>query len=186
MRAAVLQEVNGKVEVRDDVELNTIGATDVKVKIRATGVCHSDLSAINGTLPQPIPCVLGHEGAGEITEIGSAVQGLAVGDHVIVSWTPPCGSCRACRSNQPYLCMSYTISSSMAPNFRLNDAPLAGFAGIGTFAEEILLPQSGAVKIDNDVPFDIASLIGCGVMTGAGAVINSAKVEGRYLRASTR
>ena len=73
MRAAVLQEVNGKVEIRDDVVLNDIGATEVKVQIRATGVCHSDLSAINGTLPQPIPCVLGHEGAGVITEVGSAV-----------------------------------------------------------------------------------------------------------------
>ena len=101
MRAAVLQEVNGKVEVRDDVELNDIGATGVKVQIRATGVCHSDLSAIDGTLPQPIPCVLGHEGAGGSRRSAARCTDLAVGDHVIVSWTPPCGPAARAAATSP-------------------------------------------------------------------------------------
>src|SRR3954447_24364025 len=97
MRAAVLSQVGEtKLEVRDDVETVEVGPGLVKVKIHATGVCHSDLSAMQGILPQAAPLVLGHEGAGEVTEIGPGVEGLAVGDHVIICWVPPCGDCRYC------------------------------------------------------------------------------------------
>ena len=178
MKAAVLHQVGEtKLDIRDDVGVIDVGPTDVRVRIRATGVCHSDLSAMNGTLPQMVPAVLGHEGAGEVVEVGSLVTDVQVGDHVIVCWLPPCGSCRYCLGAQPYLCTVYVMHSFVAPNFTLEGKPVFGMAGTGTFAEEVVLPRPGVVTIPADVPFDVASLIGCGVMTGVGAVINSAKVE---------
>jgi S-(hydroxymethyl)glutathione dehydrogenase/alcohol dehydrogenase len=178
MRAAVLNQVGDtKLEVRDDVTTVGPGPGEVKIRIAATGVCHSDLSAMDGTIPHPAPAVLGHEGAGEVIEVGSAITDLAPGDHVIVCWNPSCGACKACLNGQANLCMVYLIESFTSPRFRLGEAPVYGMAGTGTFAEEVVVPRNGAVKIAEDVPFDIASLIGCGVMTGVGAVVNAAKVE---------
>ena len=95
MRAAIFNEVGKEfIEIYDDVEVADPGPGEVRLKLHAAGVCHSDLSAMNGTLPQPAPAVLGHEGAGEIIEVGEGVDQVAVGDHVIVAWTPPCGKCR--------------------------------------------------------------------------------------------
>ena len=105
MRAAVLRNVgDDKVEILDGVELEATGPGLVRVAIRATGVCHSDLSVMNGTIPQPAPCVLGHEGAGEVVEVGEGVRNVAVGDHVIVAWVPPCGECVYCLGGQANLC----------------------------------------------------------------------------------
>ena len=177
MKAAVLHEVGeSKIEVRDDVSSIPTPAHSVKVKIHATGVCHSDLHAIDGTVPQMLPAILGHEGAGEVIEVGSLVEDLAIGDHVIVNWLPSCGKCRYCLNSQPYLCMVYTLKSFTEHNFLAGDTPAFGMAGTGTFAEEVVLPRPGVVKIPNDVPYDVASLIGCGIMTGVGAAINTAKV----------
>ncbi|MGZ4240717.1 MAG: Zn-dependent alcohol dehydrogenase, partial [Actinomycetota bacterium] len=148
----------------------------VRIRIRASGVCHSDLSGQNGTLPVPLPAVLGHEGAGEIIGVGDGVTALTAGDHVIVAWVPPCGICETCLKGQPHLCMTEFIPNAVSQRFSRGDQKLFGFAGVGTFAEEMVLPQHCAIKIDNDVPFDIASLIGCGVMTGVGAALNTAKV----------
>jgi S-(hydroxymethyl)glutathione dehydrogenase/alcohol dehydrogenase len=178
MRAAVLQNVGDeKVEVRDDVELDATGPGQVRVAIRATGVCHSDLSVMNGTIPQPAPCVLGHEGAGEIVEVGAGVSDLAAGDHVIVCWIPPCGQCIFCLTGQANLCTAIMFSTGSMPHFKVAGQPVFGMAGTGTFAEELVLPVESAIKIDPDVPWDIASLIGCGVTTGVGAAINRARVR---------
>src|SRR3954453_20394133 len=111
MRAAVLHQLDDKLDVRDDVVVGDPGPGEVKVAIRATGVCHSDLSATNGTIPTQFPSVLGHEGAGEIVAIGAGVRGVSIGDHVIVAWVPPCGSCSLCLNGQPQLCMTLTIAA---------------------------------------------------------------------------
>lgn len=177
MKAAVLTAVGEtKLDVRSDVESIATPPHSVKVKIHATGVCHSDLHAMDGTVPQMLPAVLGHEGAGEIIEVGSLVEDIAVGDHVIVNWLPSCGQCSFCLNSQPYLCMVYTLKAFTDPNFTAGAEPAFGMAGTGTFAEEVVLPRAGVVKIADDIPYDVASLIGCGVMTGVGAAINTAKV----------
>jgi S-(hydroxymethyl)glutathione dehydrogenase / alcohol dehydrogenase len=178
MRAAIFNEVGKEiVDIYDDVEVADPGPGEVKVKIHAAGVCHSDLSAMNGTLPQPAPAVLGHEGAGEIVAVGDGVTQVAVGDHVIVAWTPPCGVCRACLRGQANLCVQIFFNIAGAARFKRGDQPVFGFAGTGTFAEEMVVPQQGVVKIADDVPYDIGALIGCGVTTGVGAALNTAKVE---------
>jgi S-(hydroxymethyl)glutathione dehydrogenase/alcohol dehydrogenase len=178
VKAAVLHNVGDpRLDVRDDVTTTPVGAGKVRIRIKATGVCHSDLSAMNGTIPVAVPAVLGHEGAGEIIEVGAGVTGLAEGDHVVVCWSPQCGSCRDCINGQPQLCMAYMINAFSDAHFAIGATPLFGMAGAGTFAEELILLEQGAVKIDKDVPLDVASLLGCGVMTGVGAAINAAKVE---------
>jgi S-(hydroxymethyl)glutathione dehydrogenase / alcohol dehydrogenase len=177
VRAAVLHDVeDAKIEVRDDVEVVGPGAGEVLIKVRAAGVCHSDLSVRNGGLPQPLPVILGHEAAGEVLAVGSAVTGLAPGDHVIASWQPPCGSCAVCLRNQPHLCFTHAINAYINPRFLVGGTPAFGMMGCGAFAERMAVPQEGAVKIADDVPFELAALVGCSVMTGVGAVINTAKV----------
>jgi S-(hydroxymethyl)glutathione dehydrogenase / alcohol dehydrogenase len=178
MRAAVLHQVGDPaLDVRDDVTTVDVGPGLVRVKIMATGVCHSDLSAMRGNLPQPSPLVPGHEGAGEVVEVGDGVAGLTVGDHVIICWVPPCGDCRFCLGGQANLCMNGTIDSFVNPRFVIGDTPYFGMSGTGTFAEEVVVLASAAQKIPADVPWDVASLIGCGVTTGVGAAINTAKVK---------
>lgn len=178
MRAAVLRQVGDEtLDVVDDAEVVGPGKGEVRIKIEAAGLCHSDLSAMNGTIPQPAPAVLGHEGAGVVTAVGEGVESVKPGDHVIVVWNAPCGVCSACRRCEYHLCLAIMFGKGMTPRFRENDQAIFGFAGNGTFAEELVVPQEGVVKIENDVPFEIAALIGCGVMTGVGAAINTAKVK---------
>ena len=178
MKAAVLHNVgDDKLDVRDDITTTPVGAGKVRVRIKATGVCHSDLSAMNGTIPVAVPAVLGHEGAGEVVEIGPGVTGLSEGDHIVVCWSPQCGACDDCVKGQPQLCMAYMINAFSDAHFQLDGAPMFGMAGAGTFAEELILLEQGAVRIDKDIPYDVASLLGCGVMTGVGASINAAKIE---------
>lgn len=177
MLAAVLRNVGDEtLDVADDVQTVETGPGLVRVAIHCTGVCHSDLSAMNGTIPQVVPAVLGHEGAGEVVEVGPGVDHLAVGDHVIVVWVPPCGKCTYCLGGQANLCVEVMMGSAIQPRFVVEGVPTYGFAGTGTFAEEVVLPKEAMVKVDADVPWDVASLIGCGVMTGVGAAINSARV----------
>ena len=178
MRAAIFNEVGKEfIDIYDDVEVADPGPGEVRVKLHAAGVCHSDLSAMNGTLPQPAPAVLGHEGAGEIIEVGEGVDQVAVGDHVIVAWTPPCGKCRACLRGEANLCVQIFFNIAGSAKFSRGGDPIFGFAGTGTFAEEMVLPQQGVVKIPDDVPYEIGALIGCGVTTGVGAALNTAKVQ---------
>ncbi|MGW2324278.1 Zn-dependent alcohol dehydrogenase [Streptomyces sp. NPDC001700] len=180
MRAAVLHETGqDKLEVLDDIEAVGFGPGKVRLRIRATGLCHSDLSAMSGVLPQPVPFVPGHEGAGEVVEVGDGVTGLSPGDRVLVCWLPACGDCPSCKRGQSQLCLSGFMNAG-TPNFkRAGDGAdqVFGMAGTGTFAEELVIPAPCAVPIPDDVPYDIAALIGCGVTTGLGAALNTARVE---------
>jgi S-(hydroxymethyl)glutathione dehydrogenase / alcohol dehydrogenase len=177
MRAAVLQAIGDeKFEIRDDVLLIPPGPGEVQVRVRAAGVCHSDLSARNGGLPQPVPAVLGHEAAGDVVAVGEGVEGVAVGDRVIANWLPACQNCSSCLRGEPYLCVAHVMMGYVRPRFLIGDTPVFGMAGCGAFAEEMVLPEVGVVPIAADVPYDVAALIGCGVMTGVGAVINTARI----------
>lgn len=177
MRAAVLHEIGqDKLEVLDDVEAVGFGPGRVRIRVRATGLCHSDVSAMRGVLPQPAPFVPGHEGAGEILDVGDGVTGLAPGQRVLLCWLPACGGCAACRRGQTQLCLAGFMNAG-TPNFRRPGGDVFGFAGTGTFTEEVVVDAGCAVPIPDDVPFDIAALIGCGVTTGLGAAINTAQVE---------
>lgn len=177
MRAAVLRNTGDEqLDVVSDAGVVDTEPGFVRVSIKATGVCHSDLSAMNGTIPQPAPAVLGHEGAGEVVEVGPGVDNVAVGDHVVVVWVPPCGTCSYCLGGQPNLCSAIMMGSGFLPRFVVDGEPCFGMAGTGTFCEEVVLPKESVVRIDPDVPWEVASLIGCGVMTGVGSAINAAKV----------
>ncbi|NUL27478.1 Zn-dependent alcohol dehydrogenase [Streptomyces lunaelactis] len=176
MRAAVLHEIGqDKLEVLDDVEAVGFGPGKVRIRVRATGLCHSDVSAMNGVLPQPAPFIPGHEGAGEIIDIGDGVSGLSQGDRVLLCWLPACGVCPACKRGQTQLCLAGFMNAG-TPNFKRPGGDVFGFAGTGTFTEEVVVDAGCAVPIPDDVPFDIAALIGCGVTTGLGAAINTADV----------
>jgi S-(hydroxymethyl)glutathione dehydrogenase/alcohol dehydrogenase len=177
MRAAVLPALNSRLDVRDDIEVIGPGPDEVRVRVAASGVCHSDVSIQNGTLPQPLPAVLGHEGAGSVVEVGERVRAVRPGDHVIVAWVPPCGTCPFCRRGQPSLCPTYLGASVTTKRFRMDGEEIFGFAGTGTFAEELVIPAVAAIPIPADVPLDVAALIGCGVMTGVGAALNTAAVR---------
>ncbi|KAA6222197.1 Zn-dependent alcohol dehydrogenase [Streptomyces albofaciens JCM 4342] len=180
MRAAIQHQTGQeKLEVLDGIEAVGFGPGKVRIRIRATGLCHSDLSAMSGVLPQPAPFVPGHEGAGEITEVGEGVQGLAVGDRVLMCWLPACGTCPSCKRGQTQLCLAGFMNAG-TPNFRrpgADPSDVFGFAGTGTFAEEVVVAANCAVPIPDDVPYEIAALIGCGVTTGLGAAMNTARVE---------
>ena len=176
MKAALFTELNKDLEIRDDVTLGEMGPKDVRVKIVASGVCHSDVSAQNGTIPLPPPSVLGHEGAGIVQEVGEAVTSVGVGDNVILSFVSACSVCKPCLRQQSYLC-SANGAQATSQNFRIDGNPVGGMTGLGTFAEELIVGEAGVVKIDADVPLDIAALVGCGVTTGVGASINTAQVK---------
>ncbi|MFH8374471.1 Zn-dependent alcohol dehydrogenase [Streptomyces cyaneofuscatus] len=177
MRAAVLHEIGQeKLEVLDDVEAVGFGPGKVKLRIRATGLCHSDVSAMSGILPQPAPFIPGHEGAGEVVDVGDGVSGLSAGDRVLVCWLPACGACPSCKRGQTQLCLAGFMNAG-TPNFKRPGGDVFGFAGTGTFTEEVVVGAGCAVPIPDDVPFEIAALIGCGVTTGLGAAINTAKVK---------
>lgn len=176
MRAAVLHETGqDKLEVLDDVETVGFGPGKVRIRMRATGLCHSDVSAMSGVLPQPAPFIPGHEGAGEILDVGDGVTGLKRGDRVLLCWLPACGACPSCKRGQTHLCLAGFMNAG-TPNFKRPGGDVFGFAGTGTFAEEVVVDAACAVPIPDDVPFDIAALIGCGVTTGIGAAINTAEV----------
>ncbi|MFC4001962.1 Zn-dependent alcohol dehydrogenase [Prauserella oleivorans] len=178
MRAAVLHEIGSdKLDLPDDVSTIDVGPGEVRIKIMASGICHSDVSAMDGTLPTMAPAVVGHEGAGEIVEVGPGVAHLAPGDHVTVSFVPPCGNCPDCHRGEPNLCAVHAVEAFTVPRFRLGESRLFGLSGLGTFADEIVIPAVGAVKVDPDVPFETAALIACGVLTGVGSVLNTAQVK---------
>jgi S-(hydroxymethyl)glutathione dehydrogenase/alcohol dehydrogenase len=177
MRAAVLHEIGqDKLEVLDDVEAVGFGPGKVRLRIRATGLCHSDVSAMSGVLPQPAPFIPGHEGAGEVMDVGDGVTGLSAGDRVLVCWLPACGACPSCKRGQTQLCLAGFMNAG-TPNFKRPGGDVFGFAGTGTFTEEVVVGAGCAVPIPDDVPFEIAALIGCGVTTGLGAAINTAQVQ---------
>jgi S-(hydroxymethyl)glutathione dehydrogenase/alcohol dehydrogenase len=175
VKAAILRELDKALEVRDDVSLSDLKPGEVHVELVSSGVCHSDLSIQNGTLPSPLPLILGHEGAGVVQEVADDVRDVAAGDHVILTFTPACKSCVPCLRGQSYLCAS--LLPMLAPRFVVDGQPMMGMGGCGTFAEELIVPSSAVVKVAEDIPLETASLIGCGVTTGVGAAINTAQVQ---------
>lgn len=176
VRAAVLPAAGSSLEVRE-IHLPEPGPGQVRVRLAAAGVCHSDLSLSNGTLPQPMPVVLGHEGAGVVVSVGEGVDSVAPGDHVLLNWSPACGTCSFCGRGEPYLCV-HGADAAGRPYAELPDGtPL--YAGLGTaaFAEETLVPAAGVVPLPADLPLDDAALLGCAALTGYGAVFNEARVR---------
>ncbi|MEU7905466.1 alcohol dehydrogenase catalytic domain-containing protein [Actinoplanes sp. NPDC049118] len=177
MRAAVAEAIHEPVRVRDDVTLIEPGPHEVRVRLHASGICRSDLSTIDGVLAQPMPVVLGHEGAGEIVAVGSQVAAAQVGDRVVLAWIAPCGACRHCLRGEAHLCTVHVKAGWARPRFRLGDTPAFGMAGCGTWAQETVVPEAAAIEVGADVPYEIAALLGCGVTTGVGAVVNTAGVR---------
>lgn len=179
MRAAVLRAVGKPLEV-GEVELRPTGAGEVRVRLVASGVCHSDLSLADGTIPQTVPAILGHEGAGVVTEVGEGVTTPRVGDHVVLSWIAPCRCCYWCEAGQTELCergMDHAFSDAAAAHATWRGEKVTAALGTATFADETVVPAAAAVRIDEALPLDLAALIGCAVVTGVGAVLNVAQVQ---------
>ena len=164
-----------KAEVTQELQLRDIGPTEVKVRMVAAGVCHSDVSVINGTIPFATPVVLGHEGAGVVEEVGNAVRTVQPGDHVVLTTLNSCGKCAHCSTGHPTWCRS-SIGMPTQP-FSLDGQPVWNFASASVFSDMTVVSEVQAVPIDKDVPLTSACLIGCGVITGAGAVLNRARVQ---------
>jgi S-(hydroxymethyl)glutathione dehydrogenase/alcohol dehydrogenase len=159
-----------------ELHLPEIGPGQVRVRIRAAGVCHSDLSMVNGTLKPPYPLVLGHEAAGEVLEVGDNVTRAAVGQHVVLNWQPACRECWFCAHGQPWLCATSSGSAALENGSTLNGAPVHVALGLGAFAEQVVVPQNAVIAVPEELPFPTAALLGCGVLTGMGAVRNTARV----------
>ncbi|HVV75970.1 MAG TPA: alcohol dehydrogenase catalytic domain-containing protein [Mycobacteriales bacterium] len=174
VRAAVLSEVNGNHEVRDIV-LRDLGPTDVRVRIAAAGICHSDLSLGNGTLAQTFPVVLGHEGSGTVVEVGAEVTHLTPGDRVVFNWAPPCRTCWFCIHDEPWLCEN-SATASRRPHATLDGADVYPGIGTGVFAEETVVAANALIPVPEDIPLEVAALLGCAVLTGVGAVQNAANL----------
>jgi S-(hydroxymethyl)glutathione dehydrogenase/alcohol dehydrogenase len=165
----------GELEVRDDVEVRGPRPHEVVVRIANAGLCHSDVSVLDGTIPFPTPVVLGHEGAGVVEEVGDAVRKVKVGDHVVLTTLGSCGQCDACDRGQPTHCRD-TMGKLNRP-FTVGGEKAFQFANAGVFTERTVVAESQAVVIPDEVPLATACLIGCAVVTGAGAVLNRAKVR---------
>jgi S-(hydroxymethyl)glutathione dehydrogenase/alcohol dehydrogenase len=180
-KAAICRELNKPVVV-EELTFDPPKRGEVMVKLAACGVCHSDLSATNGTIALPPPLVLGHEGAGEVIEVGEGVTGLTVGDKVVSNWVYMCGKCRFCASGRPVLCLEQhkALTTPLEGTPRVRDAsgkPLGIFSGCGVMAEYATVSVENVVRIDPKIPLDRAALVGCAVTTGVGAVFNTARVE---------
>jgi Zn-dependent alcohol dehydrogenase len=182
MRAAILESPGQPLVVADDVEIADPGPGQVRVAVSHCGVCHSDLSVVDGSFPSEMPIVLGHEATGIVESVGPGVTRLAVGDPVVLTPCPPCGSCYWCVRAEPGACENTAaLFSSRLPDgstglSRKGETVLRGL-GVAAFAELVVTSETGAVKIGADVPRDVACVIGCAVQTGVGAVLNTARVE---------
>lgn len=181
MNAAVLEAPRQPLRVRQ-LTISEPAAGQVRVRVRHCGVCHSDLSIVDGTFPSPLPIVLGHEAAGVVETVGAGVRDLRVGDHVVLTPCPPCGSCYWCVRGEPTVCVNARAIQTNtfadgSTGLALDGTLVYRGVGVGAFAEYVLTPSTGAVKIAADVPLEVACVIGCAVQTGVGAVLNTAKVE---------
>jgi alcohol dehydrogenase len=190
VRAAVLETIglpapyaqSLPLKIRN-VELDPPGAGEVLIRVHAAGLCHSDLSVISGDRPRPVPMVLGHESAGEVLECGAGVTDLAPGDRVVLIFMPSCGGCLPCAEGRPALCEPGAASNgagsllSGARRIRLNGQPVYHHVGVSCFAEQAVVSRRSCVKITADLSHAEAALFGCAVLTGVGAVINTARVQ---------
>lgn len=178
MKAAVMR-ANKAPLVLEDVAIDAPGRGEVLVRTVASGICHSDLHVVEGHLPMPPPCILGHEPAGVVDAVGEGVTDFSPGDHVIGCITSWCGVCSFCTEGRPYLCLTQFTGRPLGAKPRITAAdssPILQFANLSSFAERMLCPERSLVKIRDDMPLDRASLIGCGVTTGLGAVLNTVDV----------
>ena len=180
VKAVVCREISQPVVV-EEIEVESPRRGEVMIRLAACGVCHSDYSVTTGTIPFPPPVVLGHEGAGIVIEVGEGVTEIAIGDAVVSSFVSMCGKCRYCQTGRPQLCdqaakAAYTLPDGTVRTKDLQGRPLNIFSGCGVMAEVATLHTDNVVKIDRDIPLDRAALVSCGVMTGVGAVVNTARV----------
>ena len=175
VRAAVLSAPGESLRLAE-LELPEPGPGQVRVRIAATGVCHSDLSLARGTLKAAMPVVLGHESAGTVVSVGEGVTSCAAGDRVVLCWAPPDGTCWFCRQGEPWLCET-SSSAASAPYATVDGQDV--YPGLSTagFAEETVVAERAVIPVPDDVPLEHAALVGCAVMTGVGAVLNTAKVR---------
>ena len=190
IRAAVLNELGAQrpyaggtaLEVRS-IELDGPGPGELLIRIKAAGVCHSDLSVVDGNRPRPVPMVLGHEAAGIVEAVGADVRDVKPGAHVVLVFVPSCGACAECVSGAPALCRagaaSNTVGELLRGGRRLHavGAEIHHHLGVSAFSEYAVVDRSSAVVIDDDIPLETAALFGCMLLTGAGAVINTARVS---------
>ncbi|MCE4266310.1 Zn-dependent alcohol dehydrogenase [Rhodococcus globerulus] len=179
MRAAVIWNLGDPFDVREDASRDPAGPGQVAVRIRAAGVCQTDLSLAGGAFGQSAPVVLGHEGAGDIVEVGAGVTDVSVGDRVLITWVPACGQCYNCIRHETYICSNRKRSSDQATTSRLQvgGTPVQAGLGTGTFAEETVVPASGVIRLPDDIPFEYAAILGCAVPTGFGAAVNSGQIR---------
>jgi S-(hydroxymethyl)glutathione dehydrogenase/alcohol dehydrogenase len=183
MKAAVLEQAGQPLKIYDDVEIMEPRVGEVRVQVKYCGLCHSDLSIANGTMPfGEEPIILGHEAAGVVESVGLGVTHLQAGDHVVLTPAPPCGQCYYCQRNEHSLCvntmniMTNTLLDGETGLSRNGQRIMRG-VGVAALAEYVVTPATGAVKIDADVPLDTVCVIGCALQTGVGAVLNTAGVE---------
>ena len=191
VRGAVLREMglpapyaeSRPLEVAD-LELAPPGPGELLVRVHAAGLCHSDLSVIDGSRPRVMPMVLGHEAAGEVVETGPGAEGFEPGDHVVMAFVPACGLCEPCRAGRPALCdpgaAANTAGSLLSGERRWQpdaDGELHHHLGVSAFADHVVVSAKSAVKVDESLPFEIAALFGCAVLTGVGAAVNSAQIR---------
>ena len=182
IRAAVLERTGGPLTL-NELELSPPGPEEVLVRIRASGVCHSDYNAVDGTAETACPAVLGHEGAGIVESVGERVTRVRPGDHVALSWAPSCGACVECTRDLPWLCATawpaMAAGGLMDGTSRLSrdGEAIHHYSFLSTFAEACVVPERSCVPIPGDVPFEIAGLVGCAVSTGLGAVWRTAQTK---------
>ena len=179
---AVLREVGLPLQI-ETLSLKGLLEKDVVVRIKATSLCHTDLEAVEGALRTPVPFIPGHEAAGIVESVGKGVSKLRPGDHVVISWNPYCGTCYFCQRKQRIICSQYRANASKSfhfdglPRIYSKDNPVHQLMYAGSFSEVVVVTEECAVKVSKELPFEVACLIGCGVMTGVGAVLNIAELE---------
>ena len=182
MRAAVLHQANTPIIIHDNVDIIEPRVGEVRVNVKFCGLCHSDLGFVNGKMPLGGAIILGHEASGIVETIGPGVTNLAPGDHVVLTPAPPCGECYYCQRNEHSLCVnSMGILTNTLPDgssgLSLEGETVLRGCGVGGLAEYVVTQSTGAIKIDKDIPLEVACVIGCALQTGVGAVLNTARVE---------
>jgi len=190
MQAAVFTGANRPLEL-ETLEVDEPRAGEVRVRMLASGICHSDLHVVEGEWPEDPPIVLGHEGFGEVEAVGDAVAGVAAGDRVVLSWYAPCGMCDRCLEGRPWICQrsssdDHLMSDGTARLRRSGGEAVRSYLGVGSFGERAVVAAAAAVPVPPELPAEVGALIGCGVTTGVGAVVNTARVEPGSSTCTTR
>ncbi|MFD7168369.1 Zn-dependent alcohol dehydrogenase [Streptomyces violascens] len=176
VRAAVLPAVGSPLEITD-IDLPEPGPGQVRVRLAAAGVCHSDLSLTNGTMRVPVPAVLGHEGAGTVVSVGEGVTSVAPGDEVVLNWAPSCGSCHPCSLGEVWLCVNALNGAASVYARTADGTELHPGLNVAAFAEETVVAENCLIPLPEGIPLTEAALLGCAVLTGYGAIHHSAKVR---------